>query len=149
VACASLRYRSTRLNVVGVESKGSKRNLKNLECILIKKMLDEKAHFIFSKFKINNFLLLAPRLFWTPHPTPAPSLWKSIPTNDDFYFPDRGSLGMGQKFGFGILVDLHVLRSTESKKVAFTKCLSSVRANKDDSYGPIQVKLRNWAVIDI
>ena len=43
-----------------------------------------------------------------------------------FYFPDRESLGMGPKFDFGILVDLHVLRSTESKKVVFTKCLSVV-----------------------
>jgi len=54
----------------------------------------------------------------------------------DFYFPDRGSLGMGQKFDFGIL-DVHVLRSTESKKVVFTKWLSSVRANKNGSYGSI------------
>ena len=47
-------------------------------------------------------------------------------TANDFYFPDRESLGMGQNFDFGILVDLHVLRSTESKKVFFTKCLSVV-----------------------
>jgi len=33
VACASLRYRSARLNVVGVEPKGSKCNLKNLKCV--------------------------------------------------------------------------------------------------------------------
>jgi len=50
---------------------------------------------------------------------------------------------MGQKFDIGILMDLHVLRSPESKKVFFTKCLSvvrrlsSVRANKNDSFGPI------------
>ena len=34
MACASLRYRSTRLMVVGVEPKGSKCNLKHLECTL-------------------------------------------------------------------------------------------------------------------
>jgi len=34
--CASLRYRSARLNVVGVEPKGSKCNLKNLECLYVK-----------------------------------------------------------------------------------------------------------------
>jgi len=32
VACASLRYRSAPLKVVGVEPKGLKCNLKNLEC---------------------------------------------------------------------------------------------------------------------
>ena len=33
MTCALLRYRSPRLNVVAVEPKGSKCNLKNLECI--------------------------------------------------------------------------------------------------------------------
>jgi len=41
-----------------------------------------------------------------------------------FYFPSRGSLGIGQKFDFGILMDFHVLRSTESKNFFFfTNCL--------------------------
>ena len=34
-------------------------------------------------------------------------------------FPTGKSLGMGQKFDFGILMDLHVLRSTESKSVFY------------------------------
>jgi len=50
-----------------------------------------------------------------------------------FYFPDRESLGMWQNFDFGILMDSHVLRSAASKIVVFTKRLSSVRANKNDS----------------
>jgi len=55
-----------------------------------------------------------------------------------FTFPTGKVLEWGKKFDFGILMDSRVLRSPESKKVVFTKCLSVVcRANKNDSFGPI------------
>ena len=63
MAFASLCYRSARLNVVGVDPKGSKCNLKNLECtlnptILVFRPRSHKAAIIaaLSRFCLNDCL---------------------------------------------------------------------------------------------
>jgi len=57
---------------------------------------------------------------------------------------------MGQKFDFGILMDLHVLRSPESKKKCFfTKCLSVVRRLSGPIKTIVLVEFRSNFVIEL